>query len=115
MMRKLGVRSLDRVVLAGAFGTYVDPERALIIGMFPDCPVERVASVGNAAGDGARLALLNRAKRREADEMARQVEYVELTIEPDFQQEFIDSLYIPHMKDPFPSLKATCGERAKDQ
>jgi uncharacterized 2Fe-2S/4Fe-4S cluster protein (DUF4445 family) len=111
MMRRMGIRVLDRVVLAGAFGNYVDPERALVIGMFPDCPVERVQSVGNAAGDGARLTLLNRAKRQEAEKIARQVEYVELTIEPDFQQHFIESLHIPHMRDAFPSLSIGSRER----
>ncbi|MBW2308338.1 MAG: DUF4445 domain-containing protein [Deltaproteobacteria bacterium] len=104
MMRRMGVRSLDRVVLAGGFGSYVDPGRALAIGMFPDGSVNSVQSVGNAAGDGARLALLSRAKRHEADRVARQVEYMELTIEPDFQEQFIESLHIPHMKDQFPSL-----------
>jgi len=61
--------------------------------------------VGNAAGDGARIALLNRDKRVEADEISRQVEYIELTIEHDFQKEFIDALSFPHAKDPFPHLK----------
>ncbi len=113
MMRRMGVSSLDRVVLAGAFGSYVDPERALRVGMIPDCRVDHIQSVGNAAGDGARLALLSRAKREEADRIARQVEYMELTIEPDFQEQFIESLHIPHMNDKFPSLKAADHERTK--
>jgi uncharacterized 2Fe-2S/4Fe-4S cluster protein (DUF4445 family) len=105
MMKRLGITKLDRVILAGAFGTYIDREKAMVLGLFPDCDLRNVYSVGNAAGDGARIALLNRGKRVEADEIARKVEYVELTIEKDFQKEFIDALQIPHMKDPFPHLK----------
>jgi uncharacterized 2Fe-2S/4Fe-4S cluster protein (DUF4445 family) len=78
--------------------------------MFPDCDLKNVYAVGNAAGDGARIALLNRDKRVEADEIARKVEYVELTIEKDFQKEFIDALSIPHAKDPFPHLKGILKE-----
>jgi uncharacterized 2Fe-2S/4Fe-4S cluster protein (DUF4445 family) len=61
MMRRMGIDRVDRVKIAGAFGTHVDPKKALIMGLFPDCPVEQIVSVGNAAGDGARVALLNRA------------------------------------------------------
>jgi uncharacterized 2Fe-2S/4Fe-4S cluster protein (DUF4445 family) len=86
MMKKLGVEKLDKVILAGAFGTYISTEAAMILGMFPDCDLRNVYAVGNAAGDGARIALLNREKRAEADEIAQKVEYVELTIEKDFQK-----------------------------
>jgi uncharacterized 2Fe-2S/4Fe-4S cluster protein (DUF4445 family) len=80
MMERLGVRKVDRVILAGAFGSYIDPERAMILGLFPDCPLERVTAVGNAAGEGARIALLDRDKRAEAEEIAHRVEYLELTL-----------------------------------
>jgi len=110
MMRRLGIEKLDKVILAGAFGSYIDPQEALILGMFPDCDLRNVYSVGNAAGDGARIALLNRDKRAEAEEIARKVEYVELTIEKDFQKEFIEALHIPHMKDPFPHLNGIVRE-----
>jgi uncharacterized 2Fe-2S/4Fe-4S cluster protein (DUF4445 family) len=110
MMRRLGIERLDKVILAGAFGSYIDIEKAMVLGMFPDCDLKNVYAVGNAAGDGARIALLNRDKRLEADEIARKVEYVELTIEKDFQKEFIDALHIPHMKDPFPHLKGILRE-----
>jgi uncharacterized 2Fe-2S/4Fe-4S cluster protein (DUF4445 family) len=83
----------------------VDPERAMILGMFPDCDLKEVISVGNAAGDGARIALLNRDKREEADRVAREVEYVELTVYPDFTLEFAEAMAFPHMKDPFPHLE----------
>ena len=110
MMKKLGIEKLNKVILAGAFGTYINTEAAMILGMFPDCDLRNVYAVGNAAGDGARIALLNRDKRVEADEIARKVEYVELTIEKDFQKEFIDALSLPHAKDPFPHLKGLLKE-----
>jgi uncharacterized 2Fe-2S/4Fe-4S cluster protein (DUF4445 family) len=110
MMKKLGIGKLNKVILAGAFGTYVNPEAATILGMFPDCDLQDVYAVGNAAGDGARIALLNRDKRVEADEIAKTVEYVELTIEKDFQKEFIDALSFPHARDPFPHLKGVLKE-----
>ena len=105
MMRRLGIDKVEKVVLTGAFGSYIDPEKAMVLGMFPDCDLKKVYAVGNAAGDGARIALLNREKRLEADEIARKVEYMELTIETDFQKEFIEAMQIPHMRDPFPHLK----------
>jgi uncharacterized 2Fe-2S/4Fe-4S cluster protein (DUF4445 family) len=105
MMKKLGVDELDKVILAGAFGSYIDKEKAMILGMFPDCDLANVYAVGNAAGDGARIALLNREKRGEAEQIARKVGYVELTIEADFQKEFIEALEFPHMNDTFPHLR----------
>lgn len=105
MMGRLGVDRLDKVILAGAFGSYIDRKSALIIGLFPDCPLENTYSVGNAAGEGARIALLDVDKRKEADEVARKVEYVELTIEPDFETQFAQAMYFPHMEDAFPHLR----------
>jgi len=105
MMKRLGADKLDKVILAGAFGSYIDKEKAMILGMFPDCDLMNVYAVGNAAGDGARIALLNREKRAEAEEIAQKVEYVELTIEADFQKEFIEALEFPHMSDSFPHLR----------
>ncbi len=105
LMKRLGIEKLDRVVLAGAFGSYIDRACAMMMGMFPDCPLENVVAVGNAAGDGARMALLDLTKRREASEQARQVEYVELTLEKDFEREFVEAMHFPHMSDAFPNLK----------
>ncbi len=105
MMRRLGIEKLDRVILAGAFGSYIDSTQAMIMGLFPDCDLEKVYAVGNAAGDGARIALLNVDKRREANEVAREVEYVELTVEKDFERQFAQAMYFPHMKDKFPHLE----------
>jgi uncharacterized 2Fe-2S/4Fe-4S cluster protein (DUF4445 family) len=105
MMKRLGMNHLDRIVLAGGFGSYVDPERAMILGMFPDCDLKHVVSVGNAAGDGARIALLNRDKREEADRIARDVEYIELSVDPEFSMEFAEAMAFPHLKDSFPHLE----------
>lgn len=104
LMNKMGIVKIDRVILAGAFGSYLDKRKAMILGIFPDCDPACVSAVGNAAGDGARMALLNRNKRIEAEEMARRVDYVELTIEKEFQNEFLAAMYIPHMSDTFPHL-----------
>ena len=105
LMNRAGVERVDKIVLAGAFGSYIDPLHAMVLGMIPDCDLEKVYAVGNAAGDGARIALLNRDKRREAQEVARWVEYVETAVEPQFQEEFVAAMHIPHMRDPFPHLE----------
>jgi len=105
LMKRLGIQSVDRVVLAGAFGSYIDRTCAMLMGMFPDCPIENVIAVGNAAGDGARMALLDIGKRKEAAEQACRVEYVELTLEKDFEREFVEAMHFPHMHDAFPNLK----------
>jgi uncharacterized 2Fe-2S/4Fe-4S cluster protein (DUF4445 family) len=94
----------ERVVLAGAFGSVIGLKRALRIGLFPDCGLENVRAVGNAAGDGARIALLNREKRAEAERHAREVEYVELTTEPQFMESFVEATHLPHATDRFPSV-----------
>ncbi len=111
LMETLGVDKLDKVILAGAFGSYIDKQSAAILGMFPDCDPQNVYSVGNAAGDGARMALLNEDKRKEADEFARKVEYIELTVSPDFDMIFARSMWIPHMKDDFPHLRHLLPEK----
>jgi uncharacterized 2Fe-2S/4Fe-4S cluster protein (DUF4445 family) len=115
MLRRFGVDGVDRVVIAGAFGAYVDREEALIIGMLPDISPDKIISVGNAAGDGARIALLNRGKRDEANRIARQVEYMELTIEEGFQDEFVAALHIPHSRDAFPHLKGRVPDEILNQ
>ncbi|MBU7006093.1 ASKHA domain-containing protein [Phosphitispora fastidiosa] len=105
LMRHLGVDKIDRVTLAGAFGSYINKESAMVIGMFPDCDLDRVAAVGNAAGDGAQAALLDKNKRIEARDVAAGVEFVETAVEPDFQERFAEAMAFPHSKDPFPSIK----------
>lgn len=95
MMHILGIRSVEKVVLAGAFGSMIDRELALVLGMFPDCGLENIFSVGNAAGDGARLALLDREKRSEADWISRRIEYIELTTVATFMDEFVKAMSFP--------------------
>ncbi|OGP96906.1 MAG: hypothetical protein A2157_02540 [Deltaproteobacteria bacterium RBG_16_47_11] len=105
MMRHLGVEKVDKVILAGAFGSYIDKVSAALLGLFPDCELANIYSVGNAAGDGSRIALLNVDKRKEAEMFARQVDYLELTLEPGFEKTFSEAMWIPHMKDKFPHIQ----------
>jgi uncharacterized 2Fe-2S/4Fe-4S cluster protein (DUF4445 family) len=105
MCRRMGLANPDCVKIAGAFGAHVDREKALIMGLFPDCEIDMIQSVGNAAGDGCRAALLNVVKRTEANWCSRNVEYIELTVEDDFQQQFMEAMQIPHMTDEFPHLE----------
>jgi uncharacterized 2Fe-2S/4Fe-4S cluster protein (DUF4445 family) len=104
LMDRLGVDAVDRVRLAGAFGAHIDPVHALVLGMVPDCDPSAVTSAGNAAGTGARIALLNRGARREVEAVVRRVEKVETAVEPRFQEHFVDAMAIPHASDPYPRL-----------
>ena len=105
MVKRMGLEKVDAVKIAGAFGTHVDREKALIMGLFPDCEIEMIQGVGNAAGDGCRAALLNVKKRVEANWCSRNVEYIELTVEETFQQDFMEAMQLPHMTDEFPHLE----------
>lgn len=105
LMKRLGVTEVNKIILAGAFGSYIDKESSMVVGMYPDCDLSRVESVGNAAGDGARIALVNVKKREEANHVARQIHYVELTLDPSFQEEFMHAMHFPHMKDKFPHVQ----------
>lgn len=105
LMRRLGVDKIDRVTLAGAFGSFIDKESSLVIGLFPDCDLDSVAAVGNAAGDGAQAALLDKNKRIEARDVAANVEFVETAVEPDFQERFAEAMAFPHAIDEFPSIQ----------
>ncbi len=105
LMKRFGASKLDKVILAGAFGSYIDREASMVIGLYPDCDLKDVIAVGNAAGDGARIALINKKKRTEANDIARKVRYIELTVDPDFQTEFMRAMYFPHMTDEFPHIR----------
>ena len=94
----------ERITLAGAFGAQIDPLYAMALGMIPDCDLDKVASAGNAAGTGARIALLNRAARAEIERVVRTIEKVETAIEPSFQALFVDAMAIPNKTDAFPNL-----------
>ncbi|MCE7985116.1 MAG: DUF4445 domain-containing protein [Caldilinea sp. CFX5] len=104
LMNRLELTTVDRIVLAGGFGSYIDPLHAMILGLIPDCELPHVQAVGNAAGDGARMILLDKNKRAEAQWAARWVRYVETAVEPTFQEEFVGAIDIPHSADPFPHL-----------
>jgi uncharacterized 2Fe-2S/4Fe-4S cluster protein (DUF4445 family) len=107
LMDHLGVDSVDRIRLAGAFGSHIDPMHALVLGLVPDCDPSRVTSAGNAAGTGARIALLNRGSRGEIEGVVRRVEKIETAIEPRFQEHFVGAMGIPHRSDPYACLGET--------
>ena len=96
LYRHAGVHEVHDIRLAGAFGSHIDPVYALVLGLVPDCPVEQVRSVGNAAGAGAVRALLSVAARREMETAVRHVVKVETATEPQFQAEFVAAMSFPH-------------------
>ncbi|MEX0983808.1 MAG: ASKHA domain-containing protein [Actinomycetota bacterium] len=104
LMDALGVQTVDRIRLAGAFGAHIDPVHAMVLGLVPDCDPDHVTAAGNAAGTGARIALLNRAARAEIEDVVRRVEKLETAVEPRFQEHFVGAMGIPHATDPFPRL-----------
>jgi uncharacterized 2Fe-2S/4Fe-4S cluster protein (DUF4445 family) len=113
LLDRYGIERVERIRLAGAFGSQIDPVHALVLGLVPDCEPERVTAAGNAAGTGARIALLNRAARREIEEVVRTVEKVETAVEPRFQEHFVDALAIPHARDPYERLAQTVALPAR--
>ncbi len=104
LMDELGVTQIDRIRLAGAFGSYIDPLYAMQIGLIPDCDLNEVISVGNAAGDGALIALINRNERQYIQQLVREVTYIETAAEPEFQDYFVEALIFPHGSDTFVHL-----------
>jgi uncharacterized 2Fe-2S/4Fe-4S cluster protein (DUF4445 family) len=104
LMDRMGVDKLDRITLAGAFGSHIDVKYAMVLGMIPDCDLAKVTSAGNAAGTGARIALLNAASRDEITRVVKQVEKVETAVEPKFQAHFVEAMAIPHKTAPYPHL-----------
>jgi uncharacterized 2Fe-2S/4Fe-4S cluster protein (DUF4445 family) len=96
LMDHLKVAQVDRIRLAGAFGSHIDVKYAMVLGMIPDCDLAQVSSAGNAAGTGARIALLDNASRRTIEELVRRVEKIETAIEPKFQAHFVAAMGIPH-------------------
>ncbi|MCE6962181.1 ASKHA domain-containing protein [Cereibacter sphaeroides] len=104
LMDEIGVDKVDRVVLAGAFGAHISPKHAMVLGMIPDVPLDKVISAGNAAGTGARIALASVAARDTIEQVVQQIHKVETAIEPRFQEHFVNANAIPHAVDPFPEL-----------
>ena len=104
LMDELGIDKVDRVVLAGAFGAHISPKHAMVLGMIPDVPLDKVTSAGNAAGTGARIALCNIAARAGIEAEVKRIHKVETAIEPRFQEHFVAANAIPHATAPFPEL-----------
>lgn len=105
LMRRLAIESVETVILAGAFGSYINVESALVIGLFPDCALDKVVVVGNAAGEGAKRALFDTRQRQEAQRIAAFVEFVETAAESDFSTHFADAMFFPHRSDRFPHIQ----------
>ncbi len=105
LMDEMGVDRVDRVVLAGAFGAHISPRHAMVLGMIPDVPLDKVVSAGNAAGTGARIALCSVEARARIEKTVRQITKIETAIEPKFQEHFVNANAIPHATDPFPNLR----------
>jgi uncharacterized 2Fe-2S/4Fe-4S cluster protein (DUF4445 family) len=106
LMDHMGVERVDRITLAGAFGSHIDPVHAMVLGLIPDCDLAKVGNAGNAAGTGARIALLNKEARSEIEHLVRRIEKVETAVEPRFQEHFVEAMAIPHKSAPYPSLAA---------
>ena len=96
LMDRFEIAAVDRIVLTGAFGSHIDPLYAMVLGMIPDCPLDKVSAAGNAAGTGALIALLDCAARAEIEAVVRGIEKVETAVEPEFQRHFVDAMAIPH-------------------
>ena len=105
LMDRIGCERVDRIRLAGAFGSHIDVKYAMVLGMIPDCDLSKVSSAGNAAGTGALIALLSGASRREIEQVVRSVEKIETAIEPQFQAHFVEAMAIPHARASFPNLE----------
>jgi len=114
LLKRSKLQTPDKIILAGGFGSYIDKEKAMLIGLIPDCELENVYAIGNAAGDGARIALLNVEKRNEIDSVTRQVERFELPTDPDFQNEFMLATSFPHMNEPFEHIAHLIPHRTVD-
>jgi uncharacterized 2Fe-2S/4Fe-4S cluster protein (DUF4445 family) len=114
LLKRSNLQSPDKIILAGGFGSYIDKEKAMLIGLIPDCELENVYAVGNAAGDGARIALLNIEKRKEIEAVTRRVERFELPTDPEFQNQFMLATSFPHMSEPFPHIAHLIPHRVAD-
>ncbi len=104
LMDHAGAARVERVVLAGAFGSHIDGKYAMVLGLIPDCALDQVSSAGNAAGTGARIALLNHAARAEIEQLVRRIEKIETAVEPRFQEHFVGAMGVPHSTEAYPEL-----------
>ena len=106
LMDRLGVATVDAIRLTGAFGSHIDPVYAMVLGLLPDCDVDRVAAVGNAAGVGALMVLLSATARTEVEAVTARIEKVETAVEAAFQEHFVAAMALPHATIPYPHLAA---------
>jgi uncharacterized 2Fe-2S/4Fe-4S cluster protein (DUF4445 family) len=104
LMDEMGVSTVDRIRLAGAFGSHISVSHAMVLGLIPDCDLEQVTSAGNAAGAGARMALLDRNARLEIAATIAKAERIETAVADDFQAHFVGAMGLPHQSDSFPNL-----------
>ncbi len=104
LMDKLEIEQVDSISFAGAFGTFIDPKYAMVLGLIPDCDLDKVNAVGNAAGYGAKMALLNRGYRREIEETVTKIEKIETALESKFQDHFVNAMALPNKVEAFPKL-----------
>ena len=104
LMDHIGTDHIERIRLAGAFGSHIKVQHAMVLGLIPDCVLEQVSSAGNAAGTGARIALLNTESRNVIETLVKNIEKIETALEPKFQDYFVDAMAFPNKKDPFPNL-----------
>ncbi len=93
---KMREGDIDKILLAGAFGSYIDSDNAITIGMLPELDLDKIVSIGNAAGSGAKLALLNVDERARAEEISGKAVFIELATHPRFVEEYVNSMYLPH-------------------
>ncbi|MED5532508.1 MAG: ASKHA domain-containing protein [Pseudomonadota bacterium] len=114
LMDKLNVDTVDRIRLAGAFGSHIDVKYAMILGLIPDCALENVTSAGNAAGSGAHIALVDANAREEIEREIRRIEKVETAVESRFQEHFVEAMAIPHKSAPFAELGKAVVLPARD-
>jgi uncharacterized 2Fe-2S/4Fe-4S cluster protein (DUF4445 family) len=104
LMEKLEIDHVDTIRFAGAFGSFIDPKYAMVLGLIPDCELAEVKAVGNAAGTGALMALLNRGHRREIEQTVSKIEKIETALESKFQEHFVYAMALPNKVDAFPKL-----------
>jgi uncharacterized 2Fe-2S/4Fe-4S cluster protein (DUF4445 family) len=106
----MSFEDLERILVAGGFGNYLDVEKAIFIGLLPDLPPEKIKFIGNSSLTGARMALLSRHALARANTLARQMTYFELSVDPKFYDEFVAALFLPHTDmDLYPSVKRIMG------
>ncbi|MEM4599728.1 MAG: ATP-binding protein, partial [Candidatus Methanomethylicaceae archaeon] len=107
LMRVGGFKKEDlfEIIIAGAFGSYIDPLSAKIIGMIPELPISKISFLGNTAGSGARICLKSIDYRKKAEEIAKKMKYIELAVMRIFEEEYINAMFLPNSRiEDFPEV-----------